>query len=140
MAERKIARTVAEAEAGDLLWHLEPQRNRYDENGKYLGRGVWSITAVKEVRRRYLSTGYRDYSRETGILRDRSGLSGLPQVFGSEERQSNWWEGRQYAIAKAVQDCRDRETLKTIAFALGLDGPPDFTTPALDREEADRHG
>lgn len=133
MSERKIARTVAEAQAGDLIWFCEPQRNLYDADRKYLGRGVWTAGTVKEVGRLSIVVGNQKYDRRTGEMRgNRSGLSGMPFVAGYEERAERWWKDQTYKLAKAVEHCRSVETLKTIAFALGVDPAPDFTAAPVE--------
>jgi hypothetical protein len=132
MPDAKIAPTVAEAQVGDLLWHFDPHGSRYDADGKYEGRGVWTLAEVASVSRLSIEIGSgrwpRKYDRKTGAARASKGYN-APSIRGSQERAASWWASQAYAIARKVEGCRDDDTLKTIAFALGIEGPPDFSTP-----------
>lgn len=128
MAEvKRIAKTVAEAQVGEWLWHMEPQRSRYDAAGKYEGRGVWSLVQVSGLTRLSVLTSYDKFDRQSGALRPRSGYGMDPYVAGANERTAGWWLGQASTLADRIKRCCDPETLKAIAFVLGFEGPPDFS-------------
>lgn len=138
----KIAKTVAEAQVGEWLWHLEPQRNRHDAEGKYEGRGVWTLVEVTELTRLsvLIRSGHK-YDRQTGALRPRSKYGCDPRVCGFDERTADWWDGKGYALADRIRYCRDVEILKFVASILGVEGPPDFTVdPTSPVAKDERHG
>ena len=133
-ADPKIARTVAEAQVYDLLWRFDAERPYYDENGKYLGRGVWDIVTVLAVHRIYLTAGDTKhphsasrFARADGGAHTRQGYTPSECVCGSADRRDRWWHDARLQIAKKVEQVADRDVLETIAFALGMEPPPDFS-------------
>jgi hypothetical protein len=138
MPDAKIAPTVAEAQVGDLLWLMDPTAPRYDADGKYQGRGDWRLIDATTVGRMSVEVAtYRSgtkFDRKTGAMRGSSGYNNVPYLCGAKERTARWWAGQVYAIARKVERCRDEETLKTIAFALGIEGPPDFSKAPAEME------
>lgn len=137
----KIAKTVAEAQVGEWLWRVDPDAPRY-EDGKYQGRGTYTLVEVTEVIRLSLVARGQKYDRKTGATRPRSAYgSGGPYVAGSDERTADWWNGKGYSLADKIRHCRDVETLKAVAFVLGVEGPPDFTVdPTSPGAKDERHG
>ncbi|KQQ29415.1 hypothetical protein ASF53_19480 [Methylobacterium sp. Leaf123] len=138
MAEQIIARTVAEAQVGDLLW-VNVDRWRATP---------WVLWPVRKVGRLYAHVGptegeggwvriHRELPRDSNRI-----------IAGWRERELQEWRRLADQIADQVRRCSDVEALKTVAFALGIEGPPDFSvvpsdphTPAsgaLKIEEADR--
>ncbi|WP_157080771.1 hypothetical protein [Methylobacterium variabile] len=119
--------------AGDLLWHLDRDGSVY-RNGKYIGRGKWTAVEVQSAGRQSVEVGdkayprsYRKYARDTGLERGWSGHGYQDRLFGHAERAEHWWRGQAYKLAELIKDCRNIETLKTIAFTLDAPQPPDFS-------------
>lgn len=128
-----IARTVAEAQVGDLLWLYDGNQNRYDENRKYLGRGVWKIVIVRKVARVYLSAGPVDWHHtsefriDTGEAKTANGYTPSEQLAGWKDRADRFWLSQAGDMGRAITSSKDIEILKEVGFALGVAGPPDFS-------------
>lgn len=117
-AEPRIARTVAEAQVGDLLW-VDTDRWRKSE---------WVLWPAQKVGRTYLYVGIgRDEWAWVKLHRDRP-YDANRTVAGWHDRAMREWQAMDRQVATRFRECADVETLKTVAFALGLQGPPDFRT------------
>lgn len=123
----KIAKTVAEAVEGDLLWRHDPQANAYDASGKYVGRGVWRLARIVKVGRTSVETEYGKYARDTGEMRKTGGFSGTPYLRGTAERETEWWFDQRHALAEKIRGCDSIETIKSLVHLLDHDAPPSFT-------------
>jgi len=114
----QIARTVAEAQVGDLIW-VNPDR----------WRGLaWELWHVRRVGRVYLSVSASDLDHAwVQLERDRRGDDNR-SIAGSLEREVAHYRGLEEEMVKRIH-AADLDTLKTVAFVLGLDAAPDFAAP-----------
>lgn len=117
-----IAHTVAEAQVGDLLWLT---RDYYRDE---------RLVTVLKVARVYVTAGdprwpqsAQEYRIDTGAIRTPGGYSPSCRVAGSKERTDRFWLSRAADLGKAITWSKDIETLKAVAFALGVEGPPDYS-------------
>ncbi len=116
MGEAKIACTVAEAQVGDLLW-VNVDRWRKAE---------WVLWPVQKVGRVYAYVGTGPHEAGWVQIHREQPYDSNRIVAGWQERELQAWRQLATEIAARVRDCTEIETLKTVAFALGLEGPPDF--------------
>ncbi len=102
-----------DAKVGDWLWRRAGNENVYGPNNEYLGRGKLRLEQVTKVARKYLTlNGQNEFSIENGSPRLVNGWSPPDKIFGSDEM---WMDTNHRKVVKAVEDCRDFETIKKIA-------------------------
>jgi hypothetical protein len=125
-SEKKAVERFGDAQVGDWVWHYDSQASVYDpETKKYLGRGKYELVQVTGRTKQSLIIG-RDakYKLEDGRSRTVNGYNSNNRLLGEQDKHDVWWEGRRYDLGRLVQDCKDIEKLKSVAFILGFERKP----------------
>lgn len=110
------------AKTGDLVWFYDSQHPVYVD-GKYQGRGHWSLHRIISETRASFAVGQYKFDRKDGIQRATGGY--LPTIFicgESERNDREWIRANQKEIVKIIECMRiaDIETLKAVAALVGF--------------------
>lgn len=116
----RIARTVAEANLGDLLWH-KPD----------IWRPVpWELLPVRKLGRVNIFVGAGEGEHTWRRFRlDRLNTNNS-SLAGSREREVIYWTSRAREIADMIKKSKDIDMLRDVAFVLDLPKAPDFSDPS----------
>ena len=123
MSERATVDFFKDAKPGDLVWYRDGNREVWGPDGKYAGRGHWSLKPVVEITRKYITIGepgfLHDFEKDTGHARCVRGYAPPDHIYGELEA---WVEQHRHEIHRRTAT-RDVLTLLIIAAAVGMKPP-----------------
>lgn len=112
---------------GDSVWLYFHEKNVYDENRKYLGRGEWEKCEVTgETKQSWIVKQIHKIAKNDPSRTRKThdyGYGGVYPVLYSEQEVSDqiWMKKNQYKISEAVRDYKCPATLKQIANLIGFE-------------------
>lgn len=115
--EQQVVTSLNEASVGSVVWRYESERSRY-EDGKYVGRGVWTAAVLTGESRASFEIGGSKFDRRTGAGRPYRGFSTSDRIAGRHERELFVYDQARWAIADKVKGI-DIELLRRIADMIG---------------------
>jgi len=120
LTDRSTVDFLNDATVGDLVWFYDGNRNRFDPDGKYEGRGVWNLAPIKAETRRSFMVQYSKFDRKSGAPMATGGYTSPYKIRGQKEYEALvWMREHSRKIIAAVERCRDIDKLKQVAEIVG---------------------
>lgn len=112
---------VKDAKVGDTVWCFDTNKSRYNIDGKYVGRGGWDLQKiVSETRQSFSLSSGAKFKRKTGEQMATGGWAAWYSICGQKEYEaSRWMKDNSLALARAVEKCRNIDSLMQIAALAG---------------------
>jgi len=117
MREDEIVDTLADADAGSIVWRFHSETPR-EIDGKYCGRGVWKTAIVSGKTRLSLESHGMKFDAKTGEARPSRGFRSRDRIAGHKERGLFDYDSNRGAISEKVRYA-DIELLKRVADLIG---------------------
>lgn len=119
---------IKDAKKGDMVWMFDQNGHVHDKDGKYLGRGSWTLRPIEDENRASFIIWSTKYERETGIGRVKNGYSSSTRLFGQKEYEDRVWiDKHEYKVKAAVDRLNsglrieDLEMIRQIAKIIGYE-------------------
>jgi hypothetical protein len=114
-----IAPSLAAAKVGDTVLLRDGNANAYDDNGKYIGRGRWTVAKIDGETRVSFLIGTEKFDRVAGSVRATNGYTPMRKIAGIAEYEASQWMAARHNISRIVDGC-DYETLRKVAAVFGI--------------------
>ena len=108
---------LEDAEIGSVVWLYDDQRAKYVD-GKYVGRGVWSLATIKDATRTSFIVDRQKFDRKTGRGRGSKNYASYELIAGVLEREDFGYRSGAYRISELVRTA-DASTLRQVAALVG---------------------
>lgn len=117
-----IVDRISLAKVGDTVWLYDANAPVYDENRKWLGRGLYTqVVITGETRASFLIRGNAKFDRKTGIERATGGYAANRYLAGHQDRLDRRVIQQRHNLSSAVGNCKDADTLRKIADLVGYE-------------------